>query len=960
MRNIFLFALLTAVCFLQSCVDELDCNCDDLAAESVRVSFDFKSADLTRSSIFPDEDKVNDFNVFVYCRGILVCNEFSQNLAPVSFDMDAGKSYNVYALGNVGYVEPFLYEDDLRNKYVYSISEVADMERALPMAGSLADVMVQRSGQRFSIRMERLVSKVRLSVDKSALGDLSINSARLCQSALRAIPFGESPSAVSSAEDVSDGDYCTPGDMAVLNSGGEVCFYALENCQGVLLSENVDPWEKVPFYLDDKAALCTYLELECAFAGSGLYEGGVTYRIYLGQDNCTDFSVIRNSVLDVSLSLTVDGLKRGLSWKVSADYSLKDGFASGWISRGRHGEYDLYVGERFEYSVRLSDELAEYMGPDIAACEVCFRSYDGEEDGQILFSEISVSNYDRLCLEALCVRPCDGEICLKDKYGNLLAVLSDVVCINPPVVQMSRVPYDYGEEMIECSENKLECKINGEASVGYVYFVDHEGLNLNVSSGCGYDLGVFDFDLEPDLYGDSSILGSVSLAVELGEDGGDGPVLTYSLACSHDGRSHRTNLGLLNAMRLSDCLSWTMTERACNLDMDIRAGLESLPVELTLVDNGWAGYGTAQVAMLVDNPSLLPLSVDCWQLVTVNLQYDASLKAEAAGKVEKGLNLNAMEYVVNQYNISSLPVYGSASSFVSELNEFGTSCLERDGLLVYNLKGLDSDNLKAALTYDGWGYDSMSHHVKVSYTDGSDVADLTVTDNLAGSVPSFVQKYGRNGLNDRGVWLYDSDSLLLAPENLFDAYPGLNPSNLRLMQGQTPVVGCMKYDKDASRLYIYADALGSEGLVLDSQTYAQADGYVKTYPDGTWGKAVDNYCHEELTKVCLGFPVMYSAGNVIADNNTVCHVFEQIYENTYYDSWNKIGSANNYWHSAHPTSLSLKMDFKLSDGNDSRAFLFTPLFPRSVVYKHAQEGVEYTVPVDFSYSAYKFIEVVEK
>ena len=960
MRTLFFAALLMAVCCLQSCIEELDCNCGDLAAESVRVSFDLKSAGVSRSSIVPAEDALSDFHVFVYGRGILVGSAFLESLGAVSFDMDAGKSYNVYALGNVGYVEPFLYEDDLRNKYVYSISDVSDMEEFLPLAGCLTDVVVQRSGQRFGIHMERLVSKVRLSVDKSFLDDLRINSVRLCQSALRVSPFGEGPSAVCSAEHVADGDYCTSGDLAELNAGGEVFFYALENCRGVLLPENVDPWEKVPFYLEDHAELCTYLEIECAFGGGGLFEGNVTYRIYLGQDNCTDFNVMRNSILDVSLSLTVDGLKRGLSWKVSADYSLNEGFASGWISRGMHGEHELYVGERFEYSVRLSDELAEYLGAGVDECKLCFRSYDGDENGQILFSDVSMSNNGCLGFDALCVRPCEGEICLKDKDGNHLAVLSDQVCINIPVVQMSDLPFDCGEDMLGSSGNYMECEINGGISEIYVYFVDYEGFNLNLSSGCGYDLSVFDFELDPELCGDASILDSVNLDVELGDDSGDGPVLTYSLTCSHDGRSHRVNFGLLEAVRQEGCLSWTMTERACGMNETLRAGLGSLPVSLTLVDNGWAGYGTTQLAMVVDNPSRLPLSVDCWQLMTVNLQYDSSLKNEAAGKVENELSLISMEYVVNQYNASSLPVYGSVSSFVSELNEFGTSCVEKNGLLIYNLKGLDSDDLTAALTYDGWGHDSMSHHVKVSYTDGSDVADLTVTDNLSGNLSSFVHKYDHGGLNDRGIWLYNSDSLLLAPENLFDGYPGLTPSNLRLLQDQTPVVGCMNYDKDAARLYIYADALGAEGLVLDSQSQAKADGYVQTYPDGTWGKSVDNYCHEELTKVCTGFSVMHSGGNVIADNNTVCHVFEQIYENTYYDSWNKIGSANNYWHSAHPTSLALKMDFKLSDRNDSRAFRFTPLFPRTVVFKHAQEGVEYTVPVDFSYSTYKFVEVTEK
>ena len=138
-------------------------------------------------------------------------------------------------------------------------------------------------------------------------------------------------------------------------------FYALENRQGVLLPDNDDPWNKTPLSLDEKADLCTYLEVNCRLDGSGLCVGDVVYRLYLGQDNCTDFNIYRNSVLEVSLYLTVDGMKEAISWRVTSDYSLNDGYAYGWISRGNHSEHELYVGEKFEYSLSLSDQMM-YLG----------------------------------------------------------------------------------------------------------------------------------------------------------------------------------------------------------------------------------------------------------------------------------------------------------------------------------------------------------------------------------------------------------------------------------------------------------------------------------------------------------------------------------------------------------------------------------------------------------------------
>ena len=88
--------------------------------------------------------------------------------------------------------------------------------------------------------------------------------------------------------------------------------------------------------MDDMAELCTFLEVSCRFDEIGIYDGEVIYRLYLGEDNCTDFNLKGNSVLKVNLSLTVDGLKHDVTWRVEPDYVIRDGYASGWISKGRH------------------------------------------------------------------------------------------------------------------------------------------------------------------------------------------------------------------------------------------------------------------------------------------------------------------------------------------------------------------------------------------------------------------------------------------------------------------------------------------------------------------------------------------------------------------------------------------------------------------------------------------------
>ena len=481
-----------------------------------------------------------------------------------------------------------------------------------------------------------------------------------------------------------------------------------------------------------------------------------------------------------------------------------------------------------------------------------------------------------------------------------------------------------------------------------MYLVDCELLNLNVSSGCGYDLSVFDFDMDPELSGSDKVLTTIRLSTASGVSGKDSPALIFRISCTNEGDDHYVNSALLAARGRSDVLSWNISESVCAMDEDIKVRLESMPVTMTLVDNAQAGYGDSRYAMVVDNPSRLPLKVNYWQFVTVNRSYDASLKELADAKVKDELFVNSMDYVVHKYNDSSLPVYGSAYSFLSERNSNGTPAVEDGNSLVYNLKGIDPDNLIAALTYDGWGFDSISHHMTVSFSDGSPVYDLTVDDRLDES------------LNDRGIWLYIGTSLILSPDRTFEKYPELNPYNLQLLKSQTPVVGNMAYDTEDNRLYITAYSLGGEGIILDSITEASADGYVQTHPNGTWGKGQDNSCHETVFRYCEDFYLWHEDKKVVPDGNAVRDVFQAIYRNSYFDSWNNIGSANNYMHSAHPTSLSVKMAFKLSDINETALHSFKPIFPAYIHYFHEQDALDYRITTNFSYTTFRFVEVKEK
>ena len=332
MRRII--SIITAGLLLCSCIYEDLSDCpnyngkgEDSTAvtKAVPVEFVISTTDTikTRSSVSVSDTKVADINIYAYNDGMLEASVYEKSPQSVSLSLMNGRKYNLYALSNMGEVEGPVIEDELI-AMDYSIEAISDMSGGLPMSWSQKDFTVSGSAPKASVTLMRLVSRIRFSIDKSALDGLNVTAVQLKQGALRATPF-ISGSKAASTDEVGDGDYATSSDITSLNSGNTVTFYALENCQGVLLPNNKEASSKVPEEIADKSALCTYLEMTASF--SGKYEGvdvssdNVKYRFYLGEDNCTDFNVIRNKDVKINLKVTEDRIFDE-SWRVSYGENL--------------------------------------------------------------------------------------------------------------------------------------------------------------------------------------------------------------------------------------------------------------------------------------------------------------------------------------------------------------------------------------------------------------------------------------------------------------------------------------------------------------------------------------------------------------------------------------------------------------------------------------------------------------
>lgn len=264
-----------------------------------------------RSIVQTDENAVNDINIFIYDQGLLAGDIYMKDSSNAEVELASGKTYTFYTLANAGNQTAPAEEKDIAG-YRHKSAGVGDFALlGIPMA-STDRYAVSGKETTVKISLERLSSRINFRIDTEAIPGFRVTSVMLHNCPADVAPFALS----SAAQAVSSGDMASTDDIKALNSGGTVHFYTLENCQGVLLPDNGDPWQKIPENIpEEKAELCTYMEVYAILDGTSGLEGNVIYRFYLGQDTTSDFNVIRNTSSTVTLVTTEEGLDK-VSWKI--------------------------------------------------------------------------------------------------------------------------------------------------------------------------------------------------------------------------------------------------------------------------------------------------------------------------------------------------------------------------------------------------------------------------------------------------------------------------------------------------------------------------------------------------------------------------------------------------------------------------------------------------------------------
>ena len=257
------------------------------------------------------ETKRTAITLAAYADGMLVAaGSFTARLNAMVLELDPNRSHTVYALVNMGDMTPLLplMESEL-SSLTYRIPSYTEGDgslaaRGLPMAGKIT-----WPDQGAVIPVERLLAKVTAQLTCEWEGAI-IRSVRVRNLNRVLRPFGEA----LREEDWDQQEF----QQGTGTATGTFVFYVPENRQGTIAGIQSSR-DKSPDHNNEVRARSNQLTyLETLVEGSGIYEGSIIYRSYLGRDAVSDFDIGRNAHYRWSIRFLKDGLHYD-DWKHDND-----------------------------------------------------------------------------------------------------------------------------------------------------------------------------------------------------------------------------------------------------------------------------------------------------------------------------------------------------------------------------------------------------------------------------------------------------------------------------------------------------------------------------------------------------------------------------------------------------------------------------------------------------------------
>jgi hypothetical protein len=336
----------------------------------ITVEMDLPQVAAGARSSYSDElmNRITDLNIFIYHDGRLLeeHSSYCEDMSSLMLSFPYGKNgFNIYMIGNVGRMDPPEDESEIVNLCYVAEGYDEFRENGFPVANVFPDYL---KGTFASFRLKRLVGQYDISLRSSAVdAKYFIKDVRLKNCALDVYPFGygRKASKFVAGGDYGEepgGDYLTEDDIARLNRGEKVSICFMENLQGELLPGNMDRTQKIPSSLEalqkGLSDNCTYMEITADIVTPSAQYTDAKYRFYLGQNETTDFSVVRNTLYEVALDFTQNMVSEQ-EWRIEASAPQVNALvASKEVADVAFGidDYILLSGPKMKINQQLSDD----------------------------------------------------------------------------------------------------------------------------------------------------------------------------------------------------------------------------------------------------------------------------------------------------------------------------------------------------------------------------------------------------------------------------------------------------------------------------------------------------------------------------------------------------------------------------------------------------------------------------
>ncbi|WP_304719822.1 DUF4906 domain-containing protein [uncultured Alistipes sp.] len=283
MKRILLF-ILPLLAMMSSCIkDEMADS--PLRKDKVRFTLQVQEEGVQYVTRATDEQTVRDVNLFLYDpRGVLPTRHFYVESGAVECSVLPGQ-YEAYAVANV-------HKDmgDMTREQLFAV-QLPSVTRytMLPMSGHTT-LSVEERMPAPVITVRRTVAKIicNVSIDPSVAKTMQLQSVRIVNAAATTKLFEEEQTADRFI------DIATTEIGASESRSATRTFYLLENCQGDVPSITAQQQKCA----ENAPQGATYVQVEAQQEGLHL-----TYDIYLGENNTSNFDVRRNTVQTLDIRI---------------------------------------------------------------------------------------------------------------------------------------------------------------------------------------------------------------------------------------------------------------------------------------------------------------------------------------------------------------------------------------------------------------------------------------------------------------------------------------------------------------------------------------------------------------------------------------------------------------------------------------------------------------------------------